>query len=63
MQNLVHNAWQFQKESLKQRGGASIQSQKNIDWTTEMKIKLVKIDDEERKKVEDSWKELKKDGT
>ena len=63
MQNLVHNAWQFQKESLKQGGGASIQSQKNIDWTTEMKIKLVKIDDEERKKVEDSWKELKKDGT
>ena len=63
MQNLVHNAWQFQKESLKPRGGASIQSQKNIDWTTEMKIKLVKIDDEERKKVEDSWKELKKDGT
>ena len=63
MQNLVHNAWQFQKESLRPGGGASIQAQKNIDWTTEMKIKLGKINDEEQKKVEDSRKELKKDGT
>ena len=63
MQILVDNAWQFQKKSLRPGGGASIQVQKNIDWTTEMKIQLVKIDDEEQKKVEDSWKELKKDGT
>ena len=63
MKKLVHNAWQFQKESLRPGGGASIQTQKNIDWTTEMKIKLVNIDDEGQKKVEDSWKELKKDGT
>ena len=27
--------------------GANIQAQKNIEWTTEMSIKLVKIDDEE----------------
>ena len=26
--------------------GANIQAQKNIEWTTEMLIKLVKIDDE-----------------
>ena len=28
------------------RVGANIQAQKNIEWTTEMLIKLVKIDDE-----------------
>ena len=46
-QNLVDNARRFEKEILRPGGGANLQAQKSIDWTTEMKIKLVKIDDEE----------------
>ena len=46
-QNLVDNARRFEKEILRPGGGANTQVRKNIDWTTEMKIKLVKIDDEE----------------
>ena len=48
MQKLVDNARRFEKEILRSGGGVNIQAQRNIDWTTEMKIKLVKIDDEER---------------
>ena len=60
MQNLVDNAIRFEKESLGPGGGSNLQIQKNIDWTTEMKIKLVKIDDEERskgrgKRVKERW--------
>ena len=46
-QNLVDNARRFEKEILRPGRGANRQAQKNIDWTTEMKIKLVNIDDEE----------------
>ena len=42
-QNLVDNARRFEKEILRPGGGANLQAQKS----TEMKIKLVKIDDEE----------------
>ena len=60
VQNLVDNAIRFEKESLGPGGGSNLQIQKNIDWTTEMKIKLVKIDDEERSKgrglrVKERW--------
>ena len=47
---MVDNATRFEKESLVPGGGANLQAQKNIDSTTEMKIKLVKIDDEEKSK-------------
>ena len=46
-QNLVDNARRFEKEILRPGRGANTQAQKNIDWTTEMKTKLVNIDDEE----------------
>ena len=49
-QNLVDNARRFEKGILRPGGGANIQSQRIIGWTTEMKIKLVKIDDEEQSK-------------
>ena len=60
VQNLVDNTIRFEKESLGPGGGSNLQIQKNIDWTTEMKIKLVKIDDEERskgrgKRVKERW--------
>ena len=42
-QNLVDNARRFEKEILRPGGGANLQAQKS----TETKIKLVKIDDEE----------------
>ena len=58
-QNLVDNARRFRKEILKPGGGANIQAQKNIDWTTEMKIKLVKIDDEEQNKGRGFMKRVK----
>ena len=49
-QKLIDNARRFEKETLGPGGGVNIQAQKNIDWSTEMKVKLVKIDDEERRK-------------
>ena len=57
---MVDNAKRFEKESLGPGGGANLQVQKNIDSTTEMKIKLVKIDDEEKskgrgKRVKERW--------
>ena len=62
VQNLVDNARRFEKEGLGPGGGANIQAQKNINWITEMKIKLVKIDDEEGsrgkgfiKRVKERW--------
>ena len=58
-QNLVDNARRFRKEILKPGGGANIQARKNIDWTTEMKIKLVKTDDEEQNKVKGFMKRVK----
>ena len=36
-----------------------MQAQKNIDWTTEMKVKLVKIDYEERSKGRGFMKRVK----
>ena len=48
MQKLVDNARQFKKETFGPGVGANIQTQRNIDWTTE--IKLVKMEDEERSK-------------
>ena len=61
-QNLVDNARWFENEILRPGGGTNIQAQKNVDWTTEMKMKLLKIDDEERnkgrgfmKRVEERW--------
>ena len=46
-QTLVDNAKLFGKESLRPED-ANIKAQKNMNWTTEMKIKLAKIDEEER---------------
>ena len=61
-QNLVDNARRFKKESLGPGRNVSIQAQKNMDWTTEMKIKLVNVDDEEQskgkwfmKRVKERW--------
>ena len=61
-QNLVDNTRWFENEILRPGGGTNIQAQKNVDWTTEMKMKLLKIDDEERnkcrgfmKRVEERW--------
>ena len=52
--NLVDIARWFEKGSLGPGGCANTQVQKNINWTTEMKIKLVKIGDEERSESRDS---------
>ena len=46
-QTLVDNAKLFGKESLRPEN-ANIKAQKNMNWTTEMKIKLAKIDEVER---------------
>ena len=61
-QKLVENARRFEKKSTGPGVGANTQAQTNIDWTTEMKIKLVKIYDEERikgrvfmKRVKERW--------
>ena len=54
MQKLVDNARRFEKEILRSGGGVNIQAQRNIDWTTEMKIKLVKLMMKNEVKVEDS---------
>ena len=58
-QNLVYNARRFEKESLGPGGGANIQTQRNIDRTIKMMIKLVKIDDEERSKGRRFMKRVK----
>ena len=58
-QNLVDNARRFEKEILRPGGDANIQAQKNIDWTAEMKIKLLKIDNEERSKGRGFMKRVK----
>ena len=58
-QNLIDNTIRFKKDSLGRGVGASIQAQKNINWITEMKIKLVKIDDEERSKARRFMKRVK----
>ena len=63
MQNLVDNARRFEIENLRPGRGPTILAQNKIDWTTEMKIKLVKVDDEERSKGRRFMKELKKYGT
>ena len=55
----MDNVRRFEKESLGPGGGANIQVQKNIDWTTEMKMKVVKIDDEERSKGRRFMKRVK----
>ena len=58
-QNLVDHARRFEKEILRPGGGANIQSQRIIGWTTEMKIKLVKIDDEDQSKGRGFMKRVK----
>ena len=58
-QNFVDNARRFENDILRAGGGANIQAQKNIDWTTEMKIKLVKIDDKEQSKGRGFMKRVK----
>ena len=45
--HLVDNTRRFEKECLGSEGGTNIHGQKNLGWTTEIKIKPVKIDDEE----------------
>ena len=59
MQNLVDDTRRFEKEILRPGGGANKQAQKHTDWITEMKIKLVKIDDEERRKGRGFMKRIK----
>ena len=59
-QKLIDNARRFEKETLAPGGGVNIQAQKNIDWSTEMKVKLVKIDYEERRKGRGFVKRVKK---
>ena len=55
-QTLVDNAKLFGKESLRPED-ANIKAQKNMNWTTEMKIKLAKIDEEERN---NGWELMKR---
>ena len=63
VQNLIDNARQFEKESLgPEEDNANLLAQRNMDWNFERKIKLVKIDDEERgkdrgfvKRVRERW--------
>ena len=45
--HLVDNTRRFEKECLGSEGGTNIHGQKNIGWTTKIKLKPVKIDDEE----------------
>ena len=59
MQNLVDNVKWFEKESLDPGEDANLQAQKNMDWTTEMKIKLLKIDNEEWSKGRGFMKRVK----
>ena len=37
-QKLIDNARRFERETLGPGGGVNIQAQKNIDWSTEMKV-------------------------
>ena len=46
-QNLVGNIRRFEKKSLGPAEDNNLQAQQNMDWTTERKIKLLKIDHEE----------------
>ena len=63
VQNLIDNARQFEKESLgPEEDNANLLAQRNMDWNFERKIKLVRIDDEERgkdrgfvKRVRERW--------
>ena len=63
VQNLIDNARQFEKESLgPEEDNANLLAQRDMDWNFERKIKLVKIDDEERgkdrgfvKRVRERW--------
>ena len=72
-QNLVDNARHFVKEGWEdeeQKTTQAIEVHKNIDWSTEMKIRLIHIDKEERKKgrgfmkrVKERWNALSECGT
>ena len=62
LQNLVDNARQSERESLGPEEDANLLAQRNMDWNFEKKMKLVKIDDEERgkgrgfvKRVREKW--------
>ena len=57
--HLVDNTRRFEKECLGSEGGTNIHGQKNIGWTTEIKIKPVKIDDEESSKSRGFMKRVK----
>ena len=52
-QNLVDNARRFANEGWRDKEQTTTQAvevHKNIEWSTEMKIRLIHIDEEERKK-------------
>ena len=55
--NLADNARRFVKEGWgdeEQTITQVVEVHKNIEWSTEMKIKLIQMDEEEIKKAEDS---------
>ena len=63
VQNLIDNARQFEKESLgPEEDNANLLVQRNMDWNFERKMKLVKIDDEERGK-DRGFVKRERDGT
>ena len=49
-QNLVDNARLFEKEILGPEEDAYLQIQKNMNWATEIKTKLLKIDNKKQSK-------------
>ena len=56
-QNLTDSAERFRKEGWGGQTGEV--ERKHLDWTTEMKISLVTLDDEERRKVRGFMKRVK----
>ena len=61
-QNLVDNARSFAKEGWgdeEQTTTQAVEVPKNIEWCTEMKIRLIHIDEEERKKGRGFMKRVK----
>ena len=57
--NFVNNAGRFKKESAGPEEIAYLQVQKNMNWTTEIKIKLINIDDDKRNKGREFMKRFK----
>lgn len=58
-QNLVDNARLFEKEILGTEEDAYWQVQKNMNWTTKIKIKLVKIGNKKKSKGREFMKRVK----